>query len=52
MAGIKAGLAAGCMVVAVGDVAARRVSGRIADFRDVRFREAGDGELYVDLGNG
>jgi mannitol-1-/sugar-/sorbitol-6-phosphatase len=51
IAGIKAGVGAGCTVIAVGDVRARRIWGRIPDFTSVRFSPAGDGELLVDLGD-
>ncbi len=49
MAGIKAGLAAGCVVIAVGNVAVRRVSGRIADFTQVKFSPASDGRIALDI---
>lgn len=52
MAGIKAGLAAGCIVVAVGGIQVRRVSGRIADFGAVTFSPAVDGELFLDFDGG
>ena len=49
MAGIKAGLGAGCIVIAVGDVATRRVTGRIRDFTAVRFSPAGEGRAVPRL---
>jgi len=49
MAGIKAGIAAGCIVVAVGDVPARRIRARVRDFTSVRFIPAADGGIVVDL---
>ncbi len=48
-AGIEAGLAAGCTVIAVGDVEADGIAGRIADFTSVSFSRTSDGALVVDI---
>jgi len=50
-AGVQAGLAAGCQVVVVGALEHSVAEGlpRVADFRQVSFEQAGDGELVVRL---
>lgn len=47
IAGIEAGLAAGCAVVAVGAVDADGIVGRIADFREVAVRASADGGIVL-----
>ena len=49
LAGVEAGLAAGCRVIAVGEVSAEGITARIADFTSVKFSPAGGGELYLDI---
>ena len=46
-AGIEAGLAAGCAVVAVGDVEANGLAGRISDFTELSVQVLASGELAL-----
>jgi len=48
-AGVEAGLAAGCQVVAVGDIEAEGLAGRIRDFTDVLVEVTESGELALSV---